>query len=81
MRHQKKIGVPPEAQPRQGVGLGHAAGRDPLFVQVGHRRGVGVALVAEPTRVDILRLREENGWLPDLDELRGLVKAAGGRVR
>lgn len=32
-------------------------------------------------RVDILRLREENGWLPDLDELRGLVKAAGGRVK
>jgi len=29
----------------------------------------------------ILRLREENGWLPDPDELRGLVKAAGGRVK
>lgn len=32
-------------------------------------------------RVDILPLREQNGWLPDPDELRGLVKAAGGRVR
>lgn len=32
-------------------------------------------------RVDILPLREENGWLPDPDELRDLVKAAGGRVR
>ena len=31
--------------------------------------------------VDILQLREENGWLPDLDELRGLVKKAGGKVR
>jgi len=29
----------------------------------------------------ILRLREENGWLPDLDELRDLVKAAGGKVK
>ena len=32
-------------------------------------------------QVDILQLREENGWLPDLDELRGLVKKAGGKVR
>ncbi len=32
-------------------------------------------------RVQILPLREENGWLPDPDELRGLVKNAGGRVR
>ena len=32
-------------------------------------------------RVDILRLREENGWLPDPDELRRLVREAGGRVR
>ncbi len=32
-------------------------------------------------QVDILQLREENGWLPDLDELRGLVKKAGGRVK
>ena len=28
-------------------------------------------------RVDILRLREENGWLPDPDELRRLVREAG----
>lgn len=32
-------------------------------------------------QVDILQLREENGWLPDLDELRGLVKKAGGKVQ
>ena len=32
-------------------------------------------------RVDILRLREEKGWLPDPDELRRLVREAGGRVR
>ena len=32
-------------------------------------------------QVDILQLREEDGWLPDLDELRGLVKKAGGKVR
>lgn len=32
-------------------------------------------------RVDILPLREENAWLPDPEELRGLVRAAGGRVR
>lgn len=31
--------------------------------------------------VDILQLREENGWLPDPEELRELVKKAGGRVR
>lgn len=29
----------------------------------------------------ILQLREENGWLPDPDELRRLVKEAGGRVK
>ena len=32
-------------------------------------------------RVDILQLREEDGWLPDLDRLRQLVKEAGGRVK
>lgn len=32
-------------------------------------------------RVQILQLREENGWLPDPEELRGLVKNAGGRVK
>lgn len=31
--------------------------------------------------VDILQLREENGWLPDPEELRELVKKAGGRVQ
>jgi aspartate/methionine/tyrosine aminotransferase len=31
--------------------------------------------------VDILQLREENGWLPDPDELRRLVREAGGRVK
>ena len=31
--------------------------------------------------VDILPLREENGWLPDPEELRGLVRKAGGRVK
>ena len=32
-------------------------------------------------QVGILRLREENGWLPDLDELRELVRKAGGKVK
>lgn len=32
-------------------------------------------------QVHILRLREETGWLPDPEELRGLVRAAGGRVK
>lgn len=32
-------------------------------------------------RVDILQLREENGWLPDPGELRKLVRKAGGRVK
>ena len=32
-------------------------------------------------RVQILPLREENAWLPDPDELRSLVKNAGGRVK
>ena len=31
--------------------------------------------------VDILPLREENGWLPDPEELRELVRKAGGRVK
>jgi hypothetical protein len=43
-------GDPAQVQPGQGVGLGHAAGGDAAFVQVGDRGGYAVTVLVDAPR-------------------------------